>query len=54
MDLISKKRKPNWSERELTFLAEATAPIINLLKAKFSPSLTSEMKQELWKEIAEE
>ncbi|XP_078309407.1 nuclear apoptosis-inducing factor 1-like [Crassostrea virginica] len=54
MNFVAKKRKPNWSERELTVLAEATTPRMKFLKAKFSPSLTSERKQEFWKEIADE
>ena len=46
-----KKRRPNWSERELTVLAEAIIPRSRLLKANFSPSVTTERKNEAWKEI---
>ena len=54
MNFVTKKRKPNWSERELTVLAEAATPRMRFLKAKISPSLTSKRKQELWREIADE
>ena len=49
-----KKRRPNWSERELTVLAEAIIPRSRLLKVKFSPSVTTERKNEAWKEIADQ
>nr|XP_022292024.1 uncharacterized protein LOC111103231 [Crassostrea virginica] len=49
-----KKRKPNWSERELTVLAEAVTPRNKMLKQKFNPTLTSEKKQQLWKEIRDQ
>jgi hypothetical protein len=47
-----KRRKPNWRERELLSLAEAVVPKVNLLKSKFSPSITAEWKHEAWCEIA--
>lgn len=54
VDVVVKKRKPNWSERELIVLSEAVLPRYRMLKAKFSPSITSEKKSELWKEITDE
>ncbi|XP_061192419.1 t-SNARE domain-containing protein 1-like [Saccostrea echinata] len=50
----AKKRKPNWSERELDVLAESVLPRNKLLKAKFSNFVTTDKKQELWKEIEDE
>ncbi|XP_021355582.1 myb-related transcription factor, partner of profilin-like [Mizuhopecten yessoensis] len=47
----TKRRKPNWMERELEALAEAVAPKNGLLRGKFWPSLTSERKQSIWIEI---
>ncbi|XP_061180787.1 myb-related transcription factor, partner of profilin-like, partial [Saccostrea echinata] len=47
-----KRRKPNWTERELLALAEAVAPRSRLLKSKISPSITVDRKQKMWSEIA--
>ncbi|XP_061169432.1 uncharacterized protein LOC133178742 [Saccostrea echinata] len=47
-----KRRKPNWTERELFALAEAVAPRSRLFKSKLSLSITADRKQEMWSEIA--
>lgn len=44
-----KEKRPNWSERKLTALAEAIIPRSRLLKAKFTPSVTTEKKNDAWK-----
>ncbi|XP_056001535.1 uncharacterized protein LOC125656724 [Ostrea edulis] len=54
VDVVVKKRKPNWSERELIVLSEAVLPRYRMLKAEFSPSIISEKKSELWKVITDE
>ena len=46
--------RPNWSEQELTALAEAIISRSRLLKAKFLPSVTTKKKNEAWKEIADQ
>jgi hypothetical protein len=48
-----KKRRPNCSERELIGLAESVIPRNRILKSKFSPSVTSERKAGLWREVAD-
>ena len=35
-NFVAKKRKPNWSAKEMTALAEATTARMKLLKVKFS------------------
>ncbi|XP_052692160.1 myb-related transcription factor, partner of profilin-like [Crassostrea angulata] len=52
MEKELKRRKPNWSESELMALAEAVAPHFRVLKGKFSAFITSERKNQLWQDIA--
>uniref|UniRef100_A0A8W8MR62 Myb-like domain-containing protein n=1 Tax=Magallana gigas TaxID=29159 RepID=A0A8W8MR62_MAGGI len=52
MEKELKRRKPNWSESELMALADAVAPHFRVLKGKFSAFITSERKNQLWQDIA--
>ena len=46
------KRKPNWTDREKVVLLEEYEKRKVILKAKFSSSITSGVKNRAWQEIA--
>eukprot|EP00105_Crassostrea_gigas_P040150 XP_019924298.1 PREDICTED: uncharacterized protein LOC105331836 isoform X2 [Crassostrea gigas] len=48
-----KPRKPNWSEGEMCVLADACLSFNQIIRGKFSPSLTSEMKKKAWETITD-
>ncbi|XP_021341239.1 uncharacterized protein LOC110442115 [Mizuhopecten yessoensis] len=51
MEKKDMKRKPNWSNDEMEALAQAVASNIKVVKGKFTPSLTNDMKNKCWLEI---
>ena len=44
-------RKPNWGETEMEVLAGAMKEASNLVFAKFTPSLTREVKANQWSNV---
>ena len=44
-------RKPNWSETEMEVLAEAMKEASKLVFAKFTPSLTRDVKANQWSNV---
>ena len=49
----STKRKPNWTEGELEALSQAVAENLDVIKGKFSPGLTNDMKNKTWVTITQ-
>ncbi|CAC5383492.1 unnamed protein product [Mytilus coruscus] len=47
------KRKPNWTEAELDALSKGVAENINMVKGKFSPSVTNDFKNRCWATITQ-
>ncbi|KAJ8365001.1 hypothetical protein SKAU_G00138320 [Synaphobranchus kaupii] len=47
------KRKPNWTVEETVMLEEEVEAKKEIIKGKFSPTLTSSHKKEVWKQIAD-
>ncbi|XP_052075487.1 uncharacterized protein LOC127712938 [Mytilus californianus] len=47
------KRKPNWTEAELDALSKGVAENINMLKGKFSLSVTNDFKNRCWATITQ-
>ncbi|XP_048729283.2 t-SNARE domain-containing protein 1-like [Ostrea edulis] len=47
------KRKPNWSVAEIEALVGAVTENIRVVKGKFTPSLTNEVKNRQWMAITE-
>ncbi|CAC5410616.1 unnamed protein product [Mytilus coruscus] len=47
------KRKPNWTEAELDALSKGVAENINMVKGKFSPSVTNDSKNRCWATITQ-
>ncbi|XP_061196792.1 uncharacterized protein LOC133205066 [Saccostrea echinata] len=50
MDKLA-KRKPNWTNAEIEVLVQAVTDNIKLVKGKFTPSITNEVKNRCWAEI---
>ncbi|XP_048752511.1 uncharacterized protein LOC125664050 isoform X2 [Ostrea edulis] len=48
-----KSRKPNWSDAEMNALVEAYSNSIQIIRGKFSSSLTCEMKRRAWEDVTE-
>jgi hypothetical protein len=50
---VTVRRKPNWTAAELEMVAQAVSENIGTLRAKFSMSLTNDIKNKCWVRITE-
>ena len=47
------KRKPNWTEEEMVVLADGVRDRLDIIKGKFSATLTAEKKTRSWMQVVE-